>query len=105
MSTITESQHALTGPRTYFVIFALLLGLTLTTVLVAEADLGLFHTHVAMLIAFAKATLVVLFFMHVIHSHRLTWLVIAASLFFLSILLLFTFVDYLSRSWIAVTGA
>ena len=48
-------------------------------------------------IAVAKATLVVLFFMHVRYSTRLTWVVVAGSVFWLGILLALTFSDYLTR--------
>jgi cytochrome c oxidase subunit 4 len=44
-------------------------------------------------------TLVVLFFMHVKYSTRLTWVVVAASVFWLGILLALTMGDYLTRSW------
>ena len=44
-----------------------------------------------------KATLVVLFFMHVKYSSRLTKLVVATSLFFLFILLAETTMDYATR--------
>jgi cytochrome c oxidase subunit 4 len=53
----------------------------------------------ALTIAVLKATLVVLFFMHVKYSTRLTWLVIAGSVFWLGILLALTFSDYLTRGW------
>jgi cytochrome c oxidase subunit 4 len=88
-----------TSPATYLVIFGALLALTVTTVAVAAAPLGAWHTPVAFAIAAVKATLVVLFFMHVLHSTRLTWVVVLASLFMLGIMFALTFSDYLTRAW------
>ncbi|MCZ2075444.1 MAG: cytochrome C oxidase subunit IV family protein [Bryobacteraceae bacterium] len=85
--------------RTYFVIFMTLLIFTLITVGVALVDLGRFNVVVALAIAGIKATLVVLFFMHVRWSSPLTKIFIAASLFWLAILLGFTAADYISRAW------
>jgi cytochrome c oxidase subunit 4 len=87
-------------PVTYFLVFAALLVLTLTTVLVALAPLGEWHTAAALAIAVVKATLVVLFFMHVLHSPRLTWVVIGGAVFWLGIMLVLTLSDYLSRGWL-----
>ena len=85
--------------RTYYAVFVTLMVCTAITVAVAFVDLGALNTVVAMTIAVLKATLVVLFFMHVKYGTRLTWVVIAASLFWLGILLALTLGDYLTRSW------
>ena len=81
----------------YYSIFGALMVLTAITVSAAFVELGAFNFPVALGIATIKATLVVLFFMHVKHSSRLTKLVIATSLFFLFILLAETMMDYASR--------
>jgi cytochrome c oxidase subunit IV len=81
----------------YYTIFALLMLGTAITVGVAFLDLGAFNTVVALAIACTKATLVVLFFMHVKYSTRLTWAVVAGSIFWLFIMLGLTFNDYLTR--------
>ena len=52
-------------------------------------------------IAVVKAVLVLLFFMHLLHSTRLTWVVIGASLFWLGILMVLTLSDYLTRRWLS----
>jgi cytochrome c oxidase subunit 4 len=67
---------------------------------VAYFDLGPFNTVAALGIALFKATLVVLFFMHVKYSSRLTWAVVLGSIFWLGILLALTLSDYLTRSWL-----
>jgi cytochrome c oxidase subunit IV len=84
---------------TYYLIFGALMVCTAITVGVAFIDLGAMNTVVALSVAVFKATLVVLYFMHVKYSPRLTSLVIAGSLFWLGILLVVTLGDYLTRSW------
>lgn len=81
----------------YYSVFAALMVLTVLTVGAAFVNLGIFNFPVALGIAVIKATLVVLFFMHVRYSSRLTKLVVATSLFFLFILLAETFMDYATR--------
>jgi cytochrome c oxidase subunit 4 len=85
--------------RTYYAIFAILMFCTLATVLIAFVDLGPFNTVAALTIAVFKAVLVILFFMHVKYSTRLTWAVVVGSVFWLGILLTLTMSDYLTRAW------
>lgn len=85
--------------RVYYTVFAVLMVGTYLTVQAAYFDLGPFNTVVAVGIAVIKATLVVLFFMHVKYSTRLTWAVVGSSLFWLGILFVLTFSDYLTRAW------
>ena len=85
--------------RIYYTIFAILMLCTGLTVWVAFLDLGALNTVAALAIAVFKATLVVLFFMHVKYSTRLTWAVVAGSIFWLGILLVLTMSDYLTRGW------
>ena len=82
----------------YFVVFLALMVLTVVTVWVSRIDLGALNTGVAMIIAVVKATVVILWFMHVIHSPRLTWIVVIASFLWLAVLFVLTFSDYLTRS-------
>jgi cytochrome c oxidase subunit 4 len=95
------SEH-IVHPRVYITIFlALMLGTGLT-VLAAFRDFpGPLNAVVALTIAVVKATLVVLYFMHVRYSPRLIWLIIAAALFWLAILFALTISDYWTRSWMA----
>ena len=72
---------------TYLLVFgALILG-TVLTVYAAGKDFGAFNTPVALGIAVTKATLVVLFFMHVKYSPRLTQLVVGVAFAFLALLI------------------
>jgi len=85
--------------RVYYLIFGILMICTALTVGIAFIDLGPFNVVAALTIAVFKATLVVLFFMHVKYSTRLTWAVVAGSVFWLGILLALTMGDYLTRPW------
>jgi cytochrome c oxidase subunit 4 len=88
------------SPVQYLVVFAALLLLTFVTLIAAAAPLGRWHTPVALGIAACKALLVILFFMHVLHGGRLTALVIVGALGWLTILLVLTMTDYVTRPWL-----
>ena len=92
------SEHIL-PKRTYYAIYAILMVCTYLTWQVAYFDLGAFNTVAALVIAVFKAVLVVLFFMHVRDSPRLTWAVVIGGVFWLVLLLALTMSDYLSRGW------
>ena len=92
------SAHVL--PKSiYYTIFVSLMVLTAATVAVAFVNLGAFNFPVAIGIAITKATLVVLFFMHVRYSSQLTKMVVGLSVFFLLTMLGLTMTDYLTRGW------
>ena len=86
----------------YVAVFVTLLVLTATTTAVAFVDLGPWNTVVALGIAFIKATLVVLIFMHVRWSTRLTQIVVVGGLFWLAILIGLTLSDFATRDWLPV---
>jgi cytochrome c oxidase subunit 4 len=89
-----KTTHHVVPVSTYLLVFVALLVLTLVTVWVAEHDFGALNTPVALGIAVVKATLVILFFMHVKYSPRLTWLVVAAAFMWLALMLGVTLADY-----------
>src|SRR5687767_12539808 len=88
--------------RIYFAIFAALMVLTVATVIVAQFDLGRWNAIVAMSIAVFKSTLVVLYFMHVRYSSRLTWVFVCAGFFWLAIMVAMTLSDYMTRGWLPI---
>ena len=88
----------------YFAVFATLMVLTGVTVWVAFIQLGALGDIVAISIASIKATLVMLFFMHLKYSEKLTWVVMIGALLWLVILLGITLSDYLSRGWLGFPG-
>ena len=94
-------SEPITPTRTYYSVFAALIALTLVTVAVSFLELGAWHTTVGVLIGAVKATLVGLFFMHLLHSSRMSWLAVLAGLFWLAILMGLTLSDYLTRHILA----
>ncbi len=105
----TEHEHHIVSPKTYLaILFALLVG-TALTVAASYFDLGEWHIApgltlfwnpvVALAIATTKAMLVVLFFMHVKYSTRLTKLTVGAGIFMFLVLIGMTLADYFTRAW------
>ena len=96
-------EHAphvhVTSIGVYLAVFAALAAGTLITWYASTIDLGWANTPIALLIATVKAVLVILFFMHVIHSTRLTWVVVIGAFLWLGVLFVLTFADYLTRGW------
>ncbi len=92
--------HHRSSLASYFAVFATLMVLTVVTVWVSRIDLCSLNTTVAMAIAIVKATVVILWFMHVIHSPRLTWIVVLASFLWLAVMFVLFFADYSTRSWV-----
>jgi cytochrome c oxidase subunit 4 len=93
------SQHHVVPLRVYFAIFLSLMVLTAVTVFVAFIDLGRMSDVVAMAIAFTKASLVILYFMHVRYSPALVGLSVVAGIAFLAIFVFFTMSDYMTRTF------
>jgi cytochrome c oxidase subunit 4 len=104
---MTHEPHVL-PLRTYLLVFAALMVATAITVAIAFVDLGGFlnfgNLAAALGIAAGKSIVVVLFFMHLKYSNRLTWLVAASVLLWLFIALVFTLADYASRQWLPGIG-
>jgi len=93
------SEHV-SSLKLYIGIWITLLIGTGLTVAVAKIPLGPFNAIVALSIATIKATLVVLFFMHVKYTHeKLTRVIIISALFWLFILLALSMADYATRLW------
>ncbi|HEY2827469.1 MAG TPA: cytochrome C oxidase subunit IV family protein [Pirellulales bacterium] len=84
----------------YYAVYGVLIILTIATVGLSFCDLHAWHTIVGLAIATGKGALVALFFMHRLHSARITWLALFAGLFWLAILLGLTLTDYLTRAWL-----
>jgi len=88
------------SPRIYYRVFAILLACTVLTWWVSRLHLSSpLGGIVALTIAMGKALLVVLFFMHLKYSPKLTWAVALGSVFWLGILIALTMGDYVTRSW------
>ena len=94
------STHV-TPIRVYLLIFGALMVGTALTVWAAFLEMGAFNDIVAMAIAVTKATLVVLYFMHVRHSTRLTKITVVAGFLWLAILVGLLLSDYFTRGFLA----
>ena len=92
-------EHAHPTPGLYLVIIGTLMTLTVATWLIAFVNLGIFNPVVALTIAVIKAVLVILFFMHVRYSSKLTMVTVGAGFFWLLIMITLSLSDYLSRYW------
>ena len=96
------SEH-IVSLRIYVTIFlALMVGTALTVWAGLQNFPGKLNVIIALTIAVVKATLVVLYFMHVRYSSRLIWVVFTSALFWLAILFVFTFSDYWTRGWLTI---
>jgi cytochrome c oxidase subunit IV len=96
-------SHHVAPLKLYFGIFGILMVGTALTVLVAFYDLGPLNNVVMLTIACVKALFVILYFMHVRWSSRLTMVIVASGFFWLLIMFSFTMTDYLSRGWVPGT--
>ena len=92
-------QGHIVTPIIYLIIFGALLVGTALTIGASYVEMGPWNPIVAIAIAVVKATLVVLFFMHVKYSPKLTKLTVGAGVFTFLILIFMTLSDYISRAW------
>ena len=97
------TEHIVTKKQ-YSLVFGALLLLTLVTTAAGMINLGRLNVVVALVIAVVKATLVVLFFMHIYWSTKLTKVVVVSGLAWLGLLLWLTLTDVLSRGWLPFPG-
>jgi cytochrome c oxidase subunit IV len=94
-----SDQHAHPTVKLYLLIISILMVLTCATWAIAFKDLGIWNPVVALAIACTKAVLVILFFMHVYYSSKLTKVTVAAGFFWLLIMITLSLSDYISRNW------
>jgi cytochrome c oxidase subunit 4 len=85
--------------KVYAKVLIALLILTATTCAVSFIDLGKMNAVVALVIAFVKASLVALIFMHLRYSRHLFQIMAIGGLFWLGILIALTLSDFLTRGW------
>jgi cytochrome c oxidase subunit 4 len=100
-----SKQHGSGGPHgigRYIVVWLALMGFTILTVITGRMDLGGANIYVAMAIAVTKATLVVLFFMHLYDEGGVNRLVFIVSLLFVAVLILGVFGDLVTRLPVSV---
>jgi cytochrome c oxidase subunit 4 len=94
------TSHPSVSLRVYFAVFTALIAFTLITVAVSFVDLGPLNTVVALTIAVIKATLVLLYFMHLRYSDRLNWAFAATGFAWLVFIIGLTMSDMVTRNWL-----
>ncbi|MBU1342991.1 MAG: cytochrome C oxidase subunit IV family protein [Proteobacteria bacterium] len=94
-----ENTHALHyfEYKTLFIILLTLMGLTGITVAVSYLDLGALNVWIALVIASIKGSFVLLFFMHMKHEGKVLVFSFLGTVFFLGIMISFTFWDVAFR--------
>lgn len=83
--------------KTYYTVYFILVALTLLTCALAFAPQVGWHATVGLGIASLKASLIAVFFMHILSADRLPWLTLLMGLLWMSILIGLTLTDYLTR--------
>ena len=99
-----HEEHHIVPIPVYLAVFFTLIALTWVTAWVSTIDLGRMNIFVALSIAVFKASLVVLFFMHVKYGTKLTKMIVGAGFFWLILLLFITMADIWTRTWMGVPG-
>lgn len=79
--------------RFYVGVFVALILLTLATIAVGSVHLGPTNLAIAVIIASAKAALVVTFFMHLAHDRRFNAILLISALLFIGVFFAYTFND------------
>ncbi|WCL48496.1 cytochrome C oxidase subunit IV family protein [Leptospira sp. GIMC2001] len=92
-----SEEHHIISAKTYLMVFGALIVGTIITVWVAGFDFGAWNMVIAMLVATAKASLVLLYFMHLKYDTNLNRVIFLSAFFFLVLLFAFSFGDIMSR--------
>ncbi len=94
---MSEEKHHISSYKSHLLVLLALLILTAASVAVTSVEMGAYNTLVAMLLAGAKATLVLLWFMHLRFDNKI-YAIFTAFVIVLFLLVLFvTFFDYSYR--------
>jgi cytochrome c oxidase subunit 4 len=99
-----HNENHIVPVRVYVLVFLTLIAMTWVTAYVSTIDMGRLNVFVALSIAIFKASLVILFFMHVKYGSRLTKMIVLAGLYWLILLLFIAMVDLWTRGWMGVPG-
>lgn len=99
-----HSEHHIVPVRVYVAVFLTLIAMTWVTAWVSTVDLGHLNIFVALSIAIFKASLVILFFMHVKYGTKLTKMIVLAGIYWLILLLFIVMIDLWTRTWMGVPG-
>ena len=109
-ATTTDTAHADAGhkdhgTKRYFIVWGILLLCTLLTVWTGYKDLGSLNIYIALAIAIFKASLVVLFFMHMSEAAGANRLVFIMSIIFALLMMIGVFGDLWTRNEMTLPSA
>ena len=97
-----QHEHHVVPVSVYITIFLSLMVLTALTVLASTKDFGPGNTIIAVSIAVLKATLVILFFMHVRYNDNIVRIAVFAGFLWLGVMIVLTLSDYVARGWLPI---
>jgi cytochrome c oxidase subunit IV len=97
-----EHQHHVVPVSIYIIIFVSLMILTGLTVLASQKNFGPGNTIIAVAIAALKATLVILYFMHVRYNDNIVRIAVFAGFLWLGVMIVLTLSDYIARGWLLI---
>jgi cytochrome c oxidase subunit 4 len=97
-------DHHILPVGTYLAVYAGLLVLLGATVGAAFINVEPLNFALTMIIAVAKAAMILLVFMHVRYSERLVWVFSTAAFLWLAILIALSLNDYFTRDWLHIPG-
>lgn len=95
-----EHGHHVVPVSKYVQVIGALFFLMALTVIMAFVDLGAWNPVIALAIAVSKAVFIVLIFMNVYYSTRLTQIFVASCFFWLLFLFGMMIIDFLSRGMV-----
>ncbi len=85
--------------RNYILTGVGLLGLLALTIAASYLNLGVFNPIITASISVASTALILLFYMHVRRIKPLLWFFVGAGFFWLGIMFVLAFSDFLTRGW------
>lgn len=97
MSHHDHGSHHVIPLKVYLTVFSILIVATAITVYVATLDFGILNTPIALFVATFKATMVLLFFMHLKYDDATNKVVVGSALFFVFLLFFFSALDIFTR--------
>ncbi|MFH1699375.1 MAG: cytochrome C oxidase subunit IV family protein [Candidatus Zixiibacteriota bacterium] len=95
-----KGEHYLVPIKVYLGVALALFILTVVTVAVSKINLGGWNVVVALAIAGVKGLMVLLIFMHLLYDKKLYLIVFVIAILFLSIFIIFTMFDTMTRDQI-----
>jgi cytochrome c oxidase subunit 4 len=94
---MSEHKNHISTYKSQIVVLLSLILLTILTVTITSVHLGPYNTAAAMLIASVKATIVLLYFMHLKFDEKIYQFMVALVLAIYAVVVIITFFDYLYR--------